>query len=135
MIYSFKVVRLKVGSFLYLLLGVKLQKNGLIIIEVTKQSAPGFRKVYLNNLSLRKSTKLITHYIFCLYQRCPTHSPLATCEWAFKCGEWAIKCGKWLCIQIPQNRLFWTKQNKNKGLSIHMIHISKDANCMKKDGK
>jgi len=32
-----------------------------------------------------------------LDQRCPTHSPLATC------GEWPFKCGEWLIFQISQN--------------------------------
>ena len=31
-----------------------------------------------------------------LNQRCPTHSPLATC------GEWPIKCGEWHKFQIVQ---------------------------------
>ena len=30
-------------------------------------------------------------------QRCPTHSPLATC------GEWPFKCGEWLHSQILQD--------------------------------
>ena len=40
----------------------------------------------------------IVHYLFYdLSQRCPTHSPLATC------GEWPIICGKWLSFEIFQN--------------------------------
>jgi len=34
--------------------------------------------------------------LYVLDQRCPTHSPLATC------GEWPVKCGEWLCFQIPK---------------------------------
>ena len=34
-------------------------------------------------------------------QRCPTHSPLATC------GEWTFECGEWLNFQIA---MFWTKK-------------------------
>jgi hypothetical protein len=32
-----------------------------------------------------------------LNQRCPTHSPLATC------GEWTFKCGEWVTFQISKN--------------------------------
>jgi len=57
--------------------------------------------------------------IFCIIdieQRCPTHSPLATC------GEWAFKCGEWLFFSIQHKiRLFWTKQDKNYGTYFHLI--------------
>ncbi len=46
-----------------------------------------------------------------LRQRCPTHSPLATCgEWTFKCGEWIFKCGEWLLFQLPHKQLILDKK-------------------------
>jgi len=41
-----------------------------------------------------------------LNQRCPTHSPLATC------GEWLFKIGEWLHFEIVQNKvLFGDKED------------------------
>ena len=53
-----------------------------------------------------------------LVQRCPTHSPLATC------GEWPIKCGEWHNFQIVLS-MGVLRQNaensRNHKLNLHML--------------
>ena len=53
-----------------------------------------------------------------LNQRCPTHSPLATC------GEWAFKCGEWLYFQIFK-KCYVLNKNKvlRKGNEFQLILI------------
>ena len=51
-------------------------------------------------LTLERTEKGYVHKCHCsrdgLMQRCPTHSPLATC------GEWRFKCGEYLYFKILQ---------------------------------
>jgi hypothetical protein len=53
-------------------------------------------------------------------QRCPTHSPLATC------GEWSFKCGEWLYFQTFQNLDVLGKTTKNSKV-FYLIYTFKTS--------